>query len=471
MAHLPEFIQDLILLFAIAASANWVSLRKRFVLTIVFGLWPLQAHPWAEHGKMLSSLFSGLENEPQYADFLNTSVPYESLEDFLFATQNELPQELSAVEGWAEKNVPSYRMLPTALKYTPTQCSSELSLCFKHAIRVNTRVPLSDMVQDYQMVYPQNEPAHINDFSLSDILDRESSKRLTKFAKKRNLADPILVREIIATYVDEPDFGLDINLYDDNLDRYPYQFGTQPIGVAHVPYVSQFLFHASTHNEAKLIKFLSPRLKENYPVYRAYLYFALAHFAKRTDHPYWSARFLSWGLHYVQDLTQPYHSKLFPEYSNEQMLFWFMKKKLGFPRDYEDAQQIIANRHLIIEHILSNLFYRGHEPYADKIRDSLKKSAGYHNAPSCKDVAALMNGSILPEIARNAGIFVNRFDQALLASSFRNPQFNASHFEGYGAMFDDLSVANKNALLNEYSDRLKYLVVYTKGCLAEFLTH
>jgi hypothetical protein len=46
--------------------------------------------------------------------------------------------------------------------------------------------------------------------------------------------------------------------------------------------------------------------------YRAGLYAQLAAGALRTGHPYWGYRFLAWSIHYIQDVTQPWHTIFLP---------------------------------------------------------------------------------------------------------------------------------------------------------------
>jgi asparagine synthase (glutamine-hydrolysing) len=56
-------------------------------------------------------------------------------------------------------------------------------------------------------------------------------------------------------------------------------------------------------------------------------------FAFKTGHPYWGYRFLGWGLHYVGDLSQPFHSRVLPNYSTLGMLWIYFKSILGFDTD------------------------------------------------------------------------------------------------------------------------------------------
>ena len=92
-----------------------------------------------------------------------------------------------------------------------------------------------------------------------------------------------------------------------------YGFGTQPFGDARFEYSSQAPFHIGYYHESALIYRAAPFLARTYPEMRVQQYLGLARFAFESGHDYWGYRFLGWALHYVQDLTQPYHSKALPE--------------------------------------------------------------------------------------------------------------------------------------------------------------
>ena len=91
-----------------------------------------------------------------------------------------------------------------------------------------------------------------------------------------------------------------------------YGFGPQPFGDARFPYSSQAPFHMGFFHESAVVYAAAGFLQRSWPDWRAYQYMGLARLAFATGHPYWAYRFLGWGLHHVQDLTQPYHAKPLP---------------------------------------------------------------------------------------------------------------------------------------------------------------
>ena len=65
----------------------------------------------------------------------------------------------------------------------------------------------------------------------------------------------------------------------------------------------------------------APFLAQTHVEYRVRQYMTLARFAFAQGHPYWGYRFLGWGLHYLQDLSQPYHASILPGVGTMKMLF------------------------------------------------------------------------------------------------------------------------------------------------------
>jgi hypothetical protein len=58
---------------------------------------------------------------------------------------------------------------------------------------------------------------------------------------------------------------------------------------------------------------------------------------------------MGWGLHYLGDLSMPYHTTALPGYSPFRMLVVNLLSMLGFPRLQENAVQISSNRHMALE--------------------------------------------------------------------------------------------------------------------------
>ena len=93
----------------------------------------------------------------------------------------------------------------------------------------------------------------------------------------------------------------------------------------------------------------APYLRRTLPHWRIYQYTGLARLALATGHDYWGYRFLGWALHYMQDLTQPYHAKTVPGFSTPALMLIALKGAAGYPQDRQAAIARVADRHTAIE--------------------------------------------------------------------------------------------------------------------------
>jgi hypothetical protein len=58
---------------------------------------------------------------------------------------------------------------------------------------------------------------------------------------------------------------------------------------------------------------------------------------------------MGWGIHYLADLSQPYHTAALPGYSTLEMLWVNLLNMVGFPGPQADAVQLASNRHVALE--------------------------------------------------------------------------------------------------------------------------
>jgi hypothetical protein len=103
------------------------------------------------------------------------------------------------------------------------------------------------------------------------------------------------------------------------------------------------------YHESPIIYKAAGFLERTYPEYRIHLYRSLAAFALKTGHPYWGWRFAGWALHYVQDLTQPYHATVLPGVSTARMLWINALDIVGWHGPKDRAIRLVSNRHLALE--------------------------------------------------------------------------------------------------------------------------
>lgn len=298
-------------------------------------------YAWSNH-----FLFNraALEVLPEVANAPKVKV--ESLEDFLLKEKDGLIALMAQIENDAKltftKNVPQ----PEALAFKGGD-AKEIRRNFLRALRVNTGTPLGYFLQALPGKPLGGKKSNANTVS---IFGEKDLKRDYIFYDVRK-GDSVSALDVLSTAGDEPDFGLDINLFADNGEQFgkDYGFGNQSFGDAKLYYGTQAPFHIGYFHESGIIFMAAGFLKKTYPRYRVHQYMSLARYAFKTGHPYWGYRFLGWGLHYVGDLTQPYHARVLPTYSTAGMLWINVKAMIGFDGAKNAAIDRISKRHTTIE--------------------------------------------------------------------------------------------------------------------------
>ncbi len=298
---------------------------------------------WTEHPLVIHETLAAL---PEVRDAKPVKV--ESLDAFLMAQEKGLVALLAGEEDWARKNLAWYRPLPEALVFKATGNKADIKERFAHAIRINPNARLGLYLQFVPGADTGGKPG-ITPSSLTFLKDLSEWKS-TAFAELK-AGEMVTPLDIVTTASDEPDFGLDIGLYEDNGTDFGkiYNFGKQPFGNPNLEYSSQAPFHMGYYHESWIISAFAGFVKQTYPEYRIHLYRSLSAYAFRTGHDYWGWRFMGIGLHYVMDLNLPYHTTLLPGVSTLRMLWINFLDLIGFSRPMADAIQLVSNRHTAIE--------------------------------------------------------------------------------------------------------------------------
>ncbi|GAB4427716.1 MAG: hypothetical protein OHK0011_09720 [Turneriella sp.] len=301
-------------------------------------------HPWSNH-----FLFNrdALDALPELAQAPKVRV--ETLEDFLLKEQQGLGELLAKIESEAKETYAKQAPQPEALAFKGGDAKS-IRKNFLRALRINPNTPLGYFLQQLPGKKPPGKISDSNTVSLfgdKDILPRYIMYNI----KKGDLVHPV---DVVATAADEPDFGIDINLFVDNGADFSqdYGFGKQSFGDPKLYYGSQAPFHIGYYHESGIIFAAAGFLKRTYPRYRVHQFLNLARYALSKGHGYWGYRFLGWGLHYVGDLTQPYHARVLPNYGTMGMLWINTKAMIGFPSAKNQAIDRISARHTAIEDYL-----------------------------------------------------------------------------------------------------------------------
>jgi hypothetical protein len=317
---------------------------KKATLVLIF-VWILviRAWSWSDHDQLS---YLALATDP----FFNETVVVEELGSFLEQQKTELAPMLSAYEAWAAENLKAYSPRPSALSLDPDLEGEALVASFLGAIRVNPDKPYELFIQPsgWGGRTAGREPMAVAEV---DVLEAEFPNSPFETIAS---GDRVRIVEVIASASDEPDYGMDVGLYDDNGTDFgsAYGFGIQPFGNPALDYGSQAPFHMSFPHEDPIIKAAAPFVSQGLSEYRVALFTALARFAMDTGHDYWGWRFAGWALHYIQDLAQPYHARLMPGKSTAGLLALYV---FGSDADIDGAIVLLSNRHLAVEEYLYRL--------------------------------------------------------------------------------------------------------------------
>lgn len=304
----------------------------------------LPVYPWSNHRHSTRLILQNTEGLD-----LNRSVQVETLEAFLKEESAGLALLLESQEKFLREKYPDYLPRPDELRFQPENLKTdrELRKAFFEALRMNPNVPAGYYVQ----VNPDETPAPA--YSRTKLTIFGDPEWLHKY-KVRALRPGMKVKasEVLETASDEPDYGYDIGLYEDNETAHgeKYRFGLQPFGNPKLEYSSQAPFHMGFYHESSVIYTFAPYMKHTMPEMRIVQCMDLARFAFKTGHDYWGFRFLGWGLHYIQDLTQPYHSRMVPGSSALSVIGAYTASAVGADGPINGIIDQVSHRHLSIEH-------------------------------------------------------------------------------------------------------------------------
>lgn len=449
----------------------------RMILFVFMFAFTTTIAAWEGHAQLTDLVLNGWEQANKgVTKYLNREVKSESLHAFLAATKDKLPAKMQEIELWLVKHEEGYRPVPTNLYYDPSQsaCANDIEVCFKKALRINLNVPLDNVVYDPRRQYVNVSHAKPitdeNQIMLPQLVTHSMQLHYTSLP----WGSSIRIRDVIATASEQPDYGLDVFLYEDNPSSFGkiYGFGRQVIGVATVPFSSQALFHMSTYRESKLILTLMPRLKEDYPEYRAYLYFSLSRFAAETGHAYWAAKFLGWGLHYIQDMTQPYHSSLSMGLPFHTSLYALLKDMAGYHQSLIDLKNIQANRHILLENLTTYLVTQPNQQlkkYYEIINASFSVADNNDYSLKCDMQRQFIRNEMNVRMEGLAPAYSALMENAIPAKYVSDPQFNAESYHDYEQLFlHDMTEANRLEFGNMIAQAFRLLSLYTRSCIKSY---
>ena len=319
------------------------------------GLESRLALAWEDHALITYQAFSVVESVQQAE-----GIRVESLESFLKKEKQGLAELLREEETWAQNHVKSYPARPSEIEFS-SRCKDEhLKDCFLRALRVNPHLKLKLFIQlipGETLKGALSIPAQ--SVTLLSHSFKSTDERFVE-VKEGQIVQPL---KVLASASDEPDYGLDLGLWEDNATEFGqhYRMGNQPFGNPVLEFSGQAPFHMSFFHEPRLAYAIAGYLNRTYPEYRIHLFSTLSRYAFQSHHPYWGFRFAGWALHYIQDLTQPYHSTAMPGVSFFRTFILGLLDMIGIHSPLKNRIQLLTNEHLALENFQYHSFYEAYQ--------------------------------------------------------------------------------------------------------------
>ena len=316
---------------------------RHFVLLLA--LLPAFAQAWGNHSPMCYRAF---ERMPEVAGA--AAVKAEPLVDFLRDQEAAIARTLDAQETWAREHLKGHAPRPDALRFVADAADVKRSdadrrAAFLRALRLSPQSRLALYLQ----VDPREPDATRSPLDAAQVSAVANSKGATQRFVALQPGEAVPPLAVLASACDEPDYGHDINLFDDNPGHPAYGFGNQPFGNPAVAIGSQAPFHMGFFHQGAIFNTLAPSFARTFTELRVQQYGGLAVLAWQTGHAYWGWRFAGLALHHVEDLTQPYHASAAPGATLGHMMWVNLKAQLGAPADRQGLVVLQSNRHFVLE--------------------------------------------------------------------------------------------------------------------------
>lgn len=318
---------------AVSLLAAWLALG-----------WPAACWAWGNHALLSLRAFEGMPEVAQAAP-----LTVRSLDEFLLDAEPRLAARLEAQEDWARSEIKAYAPRPPQLRFhaDPQRSANARRLAFLRALRLSPHAAFA--------LFVQPDPRR-QGLVEAGLLPHQvvSSVPLSKGATQRFVAlqpgQAVAALAVLASASDEADYGYDIDLFDDNPGRSEdYGLGRQPFGNPALRISSQAPFHMGFFHQGAVFERLAPAFARSFAQLRVHQYADLSRLAFEIGHDYWGWRFAGLALHYVQDLTQPYHASAAPGERLGGMLWAELLSRLGAPARKAGLVVLQSNRHFVLE--------------------------------------------------------------------------------------------------------------------------
>ena len=440
---------------------------KLCVLASALALAASQAFAWGNH---TVPTLRALEQMPELVKAQPVKV--ESLESFLKSEEHTIEALLATQEAWAVANIANYPKRPEALAFVANgQRSDEARrLAFTMALRIapNSKFALFIQPDPAKTLTPGTPMLAYNDVNTLP----EPAKHNYRFVavKPGEMLAPLTV---VSTAADEPDYGLDINCWSDSPSDWGkvYNFGNLPFGNPALPYSTQAPFHMGFFHESNILYTAAPFIQRTFPLLRSYQYWSLAALAFRTGHPYWGWRFAGLSLHYIQDLSQPYHSRLAPGVSTLKLLGANILAMAGITGMKDDTIVLLSNRHLVVDKYQNEKNFPGAlDPQVDVLEKALADPFKDNSYPAWSD--HYVRDVVAKESAGYAARLSGLIAESLPAKYVSDPTFDFGTQEANISLIEVLSKEDAQArakLDNAIAELLAHFGAHTRNEIRSIL--
>lgn len=346
--------------------------RLTLALVAALGLSAGQVLAWSNHS---FSAYRVFEKMPEVAQAAPLRV--EPLETFLKSQQQALETLLLIQEQWAQSHLEVYPPRPAKLTFRadPSQSDAARRQAFLMALRVapNSRFALYFQPDPWSAA-PEPERL-LPEAAVNTLPEQPNSKY--RFVGLR-AGDSVAALAVLASATDEPDYGLDINLWSDSPSEWGknYGFEAQPFGNPALYFSTQAPFHMGFYHEDRILYLAAPFIKKTFPMLRVHQFSSLAALAFRTGHGYWGWRFTGLALHYLQDLTQPYHASLSPGDAAAKLVAVNLLAMAGFPKWKDEMVVLLSNRHLALEKLQNQWLFNAARLQRESTAEQSLRDAG-----------------------------------------------------------------------------------------------
>jgi hypothetical protein len=436
-------------------------------VALTLSLAATQAAAWSDHRFPSYRTFERMPEVAQAA-----AVKVEPLATFLKAEEAAIEKLLAQQAVWSTANLDFYPALPTALEFkaNASQSDDARKRAFLMALRMAPNAPFALYFQpDSRKPRPAGKPLP---HSAVNTLPVAASVAFSYFPLKAG--ETVDVLSVLATATEEPDNGLDIKLWDDSPSDWGkvMGLGALPFGNPSLPYSTQAPFHMGFYHESPLIYKAAEFVRHTFPLMRHHQLATLSTLAFRTGHPYWGWRFAGMSLHYLQDLTQPFHASLSPGSSPAKMIGINVLAMAGLPKWKEDMVILLSNRHLVLEYFQAGWLLRNAIQQRDtSVELALRSMDRDTSYPAWGD--NYVRDVVSAQAAAQGARVVKTLLEAMPANYVDNPKFD------YGPQADKISlndevdrsapVASRQHIESEIADLLGNFGAHSRNAIRGIL--